>query len=48
VGVFLAVVDAVANFLFLPYYPLWSIIVIAIDVFIIWALLAAGRHRQTA
>lgn len=48
VGVFVAVVDAVANFLFLPYYPLWSIIVIAIDVFIIWALLAAGRNRQTA
>ena len=48
VGVFIAVVDAVANFLFLPYYPLWSIIVIAIDVFIIWALLAVGRNRQTA
>jgi hypothetical protein len=45
VGVFLAVVDAVANFLFLPYYPLWSIIVIAIDVFIIWALLAVGRRQ---
>ena len=48
VGVFLAVVDAVANFLFLPYYPLWSIIVIAIDVFIIWALLAVGRERRAA
>ena len=48
VGVFIAVVDAVANFLFLPYYPLWSIIVIAIDVFIIWALLAVGRERRVA
>jgi len=48
VGVFLAVVDAVANFLFIPYYPLWSIIVIAIDVFIIWALLAVGRERRAA
>jgi hypothetical protein len=45
VGVFFAVVDAIANFLFLPYYPLWSIIVIAIDVFIIWALLAVGRRQ---
>jgi hypothetical protein len=44
-GVFVAVVNAVANFLFLPHYPLWSIIVIAIDVFIIWALLNVGRRQ---
>ncbi|MFF5336964.1 hypothetical protein [Streptomyces sp. NPDC013181] len=38
VGVILAGLGAVANFLWLPYYPLWSIVLIAIDVFIIWAL----------
>jgi hypothetical protein len=37
-GIVLAVFSAIANFLFLPYYPVWSIIVIAIDVFIVWAL----------
>ncbi|KJK56918.1 DUF7144 family membrane protein [Saccharothrix sp. ST-888] len=26
------------NFIFLPYYPLWSLVVIAIDAFILWAL----------
>jgi hypothetical protein len=44
-GVFVASVSAIANFLFLPHYPLWSIIVIAIDLFIIWALLNAGRRQ---
>ncbi|HEY7146599.1 MAG TPA: hypothetical protein VH637_20355 [Streptosporangiaceae bacterium] len=46
VGVFVAVVSAIWNFLFIPYYPIWSIIVIAIDVFIIWSLLSVGRRRQ--
>jgi hypothetical protein len=47
VGVALAVLSALANFMFLPHYPLWSIIVIAIDLFIIWAL-TAGTRRQRA
>jgi hypothetical protein len=38
VGMALAAFSAVANFLWLPYYPLWSIVVIALDVFIIWGL----------
>ncbi len=45
VGVFVAVVSAIANFMFLPHYPIWSIIVIAIDLFIIWALLSSGRRQ---
>jgi hypothetical protein len=49
VGVILAVISGLANFLFLPYYPLWSIIVIALDVFIIWALVrGTGRRRVAA
>ncbi|MFD7617313.1 hypothetical protein [Streptomyces sp. NPDC059802] len=39
-GVVLAGLGALANFLWLPHYPLWSIVLIAIDVFIIWALCA--------
>ncbi len=45
VGVVLALISAVANFLFIPYYPVWSLIVIAIDVFIIWALMTGGQHE---
>ena len=40
----LASFSAIANFLYIPYYPVWSVIVIALDVFVIWALLTP-RHR---
>ena len=43
VGVTLAMLSAFANFAFIPYYPIWSLIVITLDVFIIWALVAHGR-----
>jgi hypothetical protein len=43
VGVIIAGVAAIANFAWLPYYPIWSIIIIAICVTIIWALTAHGR-----
>ncbi|MEU3523506.1 hypothetical protein AB0E62_06505 [Streptomyces sp. NPDC038707] len=38
VGIALASLSLIAQFLFLPYQPLWSIIVMAINVFVIWAL----------
>jgi hypothetical protein len=44
VGITLAVLSAIANFLFIPYYPFWSIVVIALDVFVIWALSVYGRQ----
>ncbi|MFE6662514.1 hypothetical protein ACFVFH_02945 [Streptomyces sp. NPDC057697] len=37
-GVVLAAVSLVINFIWLPYQPVWAIISIAIDVFVIWAL----------
>lgn len=38
VGIALAGLSAIANFTFLPYYPLWALVIIALDVFVIWAL----------
>ena len=38
VGMILAGVSALANFMFIPYYPFWSLLIIALDVFVIWAL----------
>jgi len=38
VGIAFAVAGIIANFLSLPYYPWWSIIVIALYVAVIWAL----------
>lgn len=43
VGVVVAGVSAIANFAFIPIYPVWSIIIIALDVAVIWALTAHGR-----
>jgi hypothetical protein len=44
VGVILAVLSAIGAFLFLPYKPIWSIVIIAIDMFMIWALMSSGRR----
>jgi hypothetical protein len=38
VGIGIAVISAIAQFLSLPYYPVWAILVIALDVGVIWAL----------
>jgi hypothetical protein len=43
VGVILAVISAVTGFAWLPWYPVWGIIIIAIAVSVIWALTAHGR-----
>ena len=42
VAIFLAVLSAIANFAFIPYYPFWSLLIIALDVFVIWAIAAHG------
>jgi hypothetical protein len=48
-GVALAACSAIANFVFLPYYPVWAIVVIALDIFVIWALLTPRNPlRQQA
>ncbi len=43
VGVIVASLAALWNFAWLPYYPIWSIILIAIAIAVIWALTAHGR-----
>ncbi|MFD8599555.1 hypothetical protein ACFV1L_31580 [Kitasatospora sp. NPDC059646] len=43
-GVCFAAVSMIDNFLAVPYYPLWSLVLIALDVFVIWALCA---YRET-
>ncbi|WP_338693901.1 hypothetical protein V2W30_04765 [Streptomyces sp. Q6] len=37
-GIVLAGLLIIANFLSIPYYPLWSLTLIAIDGFVIWGL----------
>jgi hypothetical protein len=43
IGIILAVLSAMASFAFIPYYPFWSLAIITLDIFIIWALTAHGR-----
>lgn len=45
-AIMLAVISAIGNFLFIPYYPIWSLVIIAFDVLIIWAL--AGQLGATS
>jgi len=37
-GIGIAGLSAFSNFMFMPYYPFWSLAVIALDVVVIWAL----------
>jgi hypothetical protein len=43
VAVVLASLSAVANFIWLPVQPWWSVIMITLAVFVIWAVTAHGR-----
>ena len=45
-GVLIATISLIANFLWLPVYPIWAIIVITIDVLVIWALTAHGSEAR--
>lgn len=37
-GIFLASLSMIAQFLFLPYAPFWSLIMVGVDFFVIWLL----------
>lgn len=41
-GIFMAGINIVAHLLFLPAYPIWSIIIMAIDVLVIYGLTIYG------
>ena len=47
VGIGIAAISAVLNFMWLPYYPLWAILIITLDVFVIWALAVHGPDIAT-
>lgn len=49
-GIAIAGLSLIANFMFLPYQPVWSVIMIGIDTFVIWALATyhPSHHRREA
>ena len=42
VAIMICMLSMLANFFFIPYYPFWSILVIALNVWVIWALTRPG------
>jgi hypothetical protein len=43
VGIGIALLSMIVNFAFIPYYPVWSLLIIALNVFVIWALCVFNR-----
>ena len=43
VGVIMALVSAFVGFAWMPYFPIWGIVFVAIAMSVIWALTAHGR-----
>jgi hypothetical protein len=49
VGVILAGISALANLIFIEAYPVWSVLIIAVDVVVIYSLTVHGHElRDTA
>ena len=46
VGVVVALASAVLNIAFLAAYPVWSTIMIALDILVIWAITVHGREMR--
>lgn len=44
IGVILATLSALANFAFISAYPIWSVLIIAMDILIIYALVVHGSE----
>ena len=44
-GVAIVSISAIVNFLYIPYSPVWSVVLVAIDALIIWALISP-RTRE--
>jgi hypothetical protein len=48
VAIALAMISAWVNFLDVPYYPVWSILCIALNIVVIWAVATHGKELQEA
>ena len=48
VGIAMALVSSVVNLAFIPAYPVWSVMVITLDVLVIYAIAVHGREMKAA
>src|SRR4029453_7035384 len=47
IGVMLAMISMVLNIGFLAAYPIWSVLMIAVDILVIWALTVHGAEMKS-
>lgn len=47
IAVILAVLSIIVNFIWLPVYPVWAIVIITLDVFILYAVIVHGREMKS-
>lgn len=48
IAVLLAILSIIVNFIWLPVYPVWAIVVIVLDVFILYAVIVHGKELKNA
>ena len=48
VAIIVALLSAIGNFLFIPYYPFWALTIVTLDIFVIWAVAAHGGELRDA
>ena len=48
IAIIMTVISAIWNFYSVPYYPVWSIIMLALCLALLWALIAHGREFTEA
>ena len=46
IGVIVAGLSLLANFLLIPVYPFWALTIIVVDALVIWALTAHGAELR--
>lgn len=47
IAVILAILSIIVNFIWLPVYPVWAIVVIILDVFILYAVIVHGKEMKS-
>ena len=45
-AIVVALVSAVANMAFVPVYPVWSLLIITVDILVIWAVVVHGSELK--
>ena len=47
IATLICLLSAVGSFASIPYYPVWSILLIALNIAVIWAIASYGRFAQS-